>query len=103
MTYCYQGMFSGCTSLTSAPILSAATLATYCYNYMFASCTSISSAPALPALALAANCYQQMFQLCTNLSGDVYIYATITSSTNAMTDMFRNITNTLTLHFKPAF
>lgn len=102
--YGCEGMFAGCSNLIQGPsILPATTLAGYCYNYMFASCTSISSAPALPALALAANCYQQMFQLCTNLSGDVYIYATSTSSTNAMTDMFRNITNTLTLHFKPAF
>ena len=36
-------MFSGCTSLTTAPTLPATTLAMYCYNEMFQGCTSLTS------------------------------------------------------------
>ena len=40
-SYCYSGMFSGCTSLTTAPSLPATTLADYCYSSMFYGCTSL--------------------------------------------------------------
>ena len=40
---CYNYMFNGCTSLTTAPSLPATTLATRCY-YMFNGCTSIKLA-----------------------------------------------------------
>ena len=40
--HCYRGMFSGCTSLTTAPVLPAITLATTCYNAMFSGCTSLN-------------------------------------------------------------
>ena len=50
---CYEAMFSGCTSLTEAPELPATTLAKYCYNYMFGGCTSLTKAPELPATTLA--------------------------------------------------
>lgn len=39
---CYQGMFSGCTSLTTAPELPATTLADYCYDYMFYGCKKLN-------------------------------------------------------------
>ena len=35
-------MFSGCTSLTTAPELPATTLAEDCYSYMFKNCTSLN-------------------------------------------------------------
>lgn len=41
---CYNGMFSGCTSLTTAPSLPATTLKYSCYNYMFYGCTKIKLA-----------------------------------------------------------
>jgi hypothetical protein len=56
--HCYEGMFSGCTSLTQAPALPATTLADYCYWNMFNGCTSLTKAPALPAMTLADNCYE---------------------------------------------
>ena len=58
---CYSGMFSNCTSLTSAPNLPATTLAIGCYSGMFSNCTSLTSAPNLPATTLANNCYGGMF------------------------------------------
>ena len=65
---CYWGMFYGCTSLSSAPALPAETLAEGCYYSMFFGCTSLSSAPALPAETLAEGCYAYLFSGCTSLS-----------------------------------
>ena len=65
---CYDGMFSGCTSLTTAPELPATTLANYCYDDMFSGCTSLTTAPELPATTLAIGCYYEMFQGCTSLT-----------------------------------
>lgn len=39
---CYMSMFSGCTSLTTAPVLPATILVDDCYNYMFAWCSSLN-------------------------------------------------------------
>ena len=65
---CYNGMFSGCTSLTSAPSLPAETLTEGCYTRMFSGCTSLTSAPSLPAKTLAVGCYNGMFSGCTSLT-----------------------------------
>ena len=65
---CYGQMFSGCTSLTTAPKLPATTLAKDCYMYMFHGCTKLTTAPKLPATTLAENCYEYMFAGCTNLA-----------------------------------
>ena len=65
---CYSYMFSGCTSLISTPILPATTLANYCYEYMFQDCTSLTTAPELPATTLANSCYSGMFKGCTSLT-----------------------------------
>jgi len=65
---CYRNMFYGCTSLTSAPELPATTLVNFCYNEMFSNCTSLTTAPALPATTLAQTCYASMFSGCTSLT-----------------------------------
>ena len=65
---CYQYMFYGCTSLTSAPELPATALANYCYSYMFQGCTNLTTAPELPATTLASRCYYNMFYDCTSLT-----------------------------------
>ena len=68
--YCYQYMFNGCTSLTTVPsnLLPATTLAEYCYQYMFEGCKSLTTVPNLPATTLENNCYQYMFNGCTSLT-----------------------------------
>ena len=66
--YCYNGMFSNCTSLTQAPTLPATTLAAHCYYSMFEGCTALTHAPALPATTLANQCYVGMFFSCTSLT-----------------------------------
>ena len=75
--YCYNGMFSGCTSLTSASALPATTLANNCYQNMFRDCKSLMSAPELPATTLVSNCYGYMFQNCSSLN---YIKALFTTT-----------------------
>ena len=66
--HCYANMFSGCTSLTTAPVLPATTLTNQCYSNMFDNCTSLTTAPELPATTLAESCYSAMFYGCTNLT-----------------------------------
>ena len=82
--FCYNNMFQGCTSLTTAPVLPATTLNYGCYGSMFWNCTSLTTAPALPATTLAPNCYSYMFRDCTRLN---YIKCLITNiSTSGYTD-----------------
>ena len=66
--YCYQSMFQGCTSLTTAPTLPATTLKEDCYRMMFLGCTSLTTAPTLPAKTLEYSCYNSMFRGCTSLT-----------------------------------
>ena len=65
---CYYCMFAGCTSLTTAPVLSSTTLAEGCYVCMFSGCTSLTTAPELPATTLAEKCYFSMFGGCSSLT-----------------------------------
>ena len=65
---CYFGMFYGCKSLTAAPELPATKLADYCYQQMFSGCKSLTAAPELKATTLAISCYSIMFYGCTKLS-----------------------------------
>ena len=74
--YCYKSMFYYCTSLTEAPELPATTLANQCYGQMFAGCTSLKAAPELPATTLANNCYNGMFVSCTSLRSAPALRAT---------------------------
>ena len=88
-SYCYQSMFSGCTSLTKAPELKAETL-TLCelllcfyvfwlhvadggfkeknFFYMFSGCTSLTEAPEIAAETVAPYCCQTMFACCSSLT-----------------------------------
>ena len=79
-TQCYEYMFRGCTSLTTAPELPATTLANRCYFGMFDGCTSLTTAPELPATTLVQYCYQYMFSGCSNLN---YIKAMFTTTPSA--------------------
>ena len=67
-SYFYVFMFYGCSSLTAAPDLPATTLANTCYEHMFEGCTSLTQAPELPATNVAEWCYEHMFEGCTSLT-----------------------------------
>ena len=79
-TYCYRGMFKGCTSLTQAPALPATILKSNCYQSMFDGCTALIQAPALPATTLVTGCYQNMFYGCTSLTQAPALPATTLAS-----------------------
>ncbi len=100
-SYCYNYMFYGCTSLTTAPELPAETLANYCYNYMFYSCTSLTTAPELPAETLANYCYNYMFKGCTRLTTAPELPAT-TLANYCYNYMFRDCTGLITAPELPA-
>lgn len=66
---CYRNMFDSCDLLTTVPTeLPATTLAYECYRYMFSGCTSLTTAPSLPATTLSSYCYSDMFHGCTSLT-----------------------------------
>jgi hypothetical protein len=65
---CYNTMFDGCTSLTTAPELPATTLANSCYTSMFKGCNSLTEAPELPSTILENYCYFCMFEGCSKLN-----------------------------------
>lgn len=65
--YCYSGMFSYCSYLTTPPKLPAQYLAEGCYDSMFKYCTSLANAPELPSTTLVTGCYNEMFYGCSSL------------------------------------
>ena len=99
--HCYQQMFSGCTSLTTAPDLPATTLANYCYLQMFYGCTSLTAAPELPATTMSFQCYFGMFTGCTSLTTAPVLPAT-TLADSCYTGMFRGCTSLTTAPELPA-
>ena len=94
-SHCYDKMFYGCTSLTTAPELPATTLAGNCYNGMFQGCTSLTTVPdnMLPATTLASYCYHGMFQGCTSLTRAPFLDYTGKIPKDAYYYMFEGCTN----------
>ena len=99
---CYYNMFAGCSSLTTAPKeLPADTLTTNCYAQMFWNCTSLTKVPKLPATTLATYCYSSMFAGCKSLTTVPELPAT-TLATNCYYNMFKNCTSIITAPALPA-
>ena len=99
---CYEYMFYGCTSLTTAPsILPATTLASSCYGRMFSGCTSLTTAPELPATTLAQSCYEYMFNGCTSLTAAPELPAT-TLANSSYSSMFQGCSSLTTSPELPA-
>ena len=99
--YCYNCMFSGCTSLTTAPELPATTLAGSCYNSMFSDCWALTIAPELPATTLAISCYNSMFSGCSSLTTAPELLAT-TLADYCYYDMFFGCSSLTTAPELPA-
>ena len=68
--YKLEHMFSDSTSLVDVSELNLndIIISTGCYESMFSGCTSLKSAPKLPATTLANNCYNSMFKGCTKIT-----------------------------------
>lgn len=93
---CYEGMFGGCTSLTTAPsVLPATSLAFGCYSTMFASCSSLTKAPTISATSIGNYSCQQMFRDCSSLTTAPELLAT-TLGNNCYSSMFMNCTSLTT-------
>ena len=73
---CYNNMFIGCLSLTTAPAIQATTLADYCCSGMFANCASLTTVPDLPATTVPKYSYNNMFLNCLSLLKAPAILAT---------------------------
>ena len=98
---CYQYMFQGCTSLTTAPAtLPATTLTDFCYDSMFYGCTSLTMAPELPATTLSQVCYQNMFKDCTSLN-TVKCLAEDISASSCTQSWLNNVSATGTFYKSP--
>ena len=78
--YCYQNIFNGCSSLSTAPKLPATTLTNYCYKGVFQNCTSLTTAPELLATTLVTYCYYEMFYGCSKLNHIKALFTTTPSS-----------------------
>ena len=101
-SYCYYGMFSGCTSLITAPsVIPATTLKRLCCYHMFQNCTSLTTAPELPSTTLANSCYSDMFAGCTSLTTAPVLPAT-TLADNCYNSMFAGCRSLTTAPELPA-
>ena len=98
---CYYRMFSGCTALTSTPLLRATTLADYCYSHMFDGCGSLVNAPELPATTLTDYCYSHMFNGCISLMNEPILPAT-TLAHSCYSGMFSGCNELITAPALPA-
>ena len=99
---CYTNMFQYCSSLTTAPkILPATTLISFCYSHMFEFCTSLTTAPELPAMVLTKSCYESMFGGCTSLTVAPELPAT-TLAEDCYASMFMYCTSLTTAPELPA-
>ena len=99
---CYYSMFTNCAKLTKAPKeLPSDTLKTNCYAQMFWNCKSLTKVPKLSATKLATYCYSSMFAGCTSLKTVPELPAT-TLATNCYYNMFKNCTSLTTAPALPA-
>ena len=99
---CYYSMFTNCAKLTTAPKeLPADTLTQSCYAQMFWDCTSLTVVPKLSATKLATYCYSSMFANCKSLITATELPAT-TLATNCYYNMFKNCTSLTTAPTLPA-
>ena len=100
--YTFSSLFINCTGLTSAEnlVLPATTLTAKCYQYMFKGCTSLTTAPALPVNILVDSCYYNMFNNCTSLNY-IKCLATDISASYCTSDWVNNVASTGTFVKNP--
>lgn len=91
----FSNLFVNASTIVSVArgFLPATTLATSCYNGMFSGCTSLTTAPELPATTLARSCYNNMFYGCSNLNY-IKMLATDISAFNCLYNWVRDVAST---------
>lgn len=90
----FRCLFSGATNITSAEhlVLPSTTLDENCYQSMFNGCTSLTTAPELPATTLALMCYYSMFYNCSSLNS-ITCLATDISASNCTYNWVRGVSS----------
>lgn len=100
MALCGLFQSAGAANLINHPtkpiLLPATTLASKCYQLMFMGCSSLTTAPDLPAPTLAESCYEGMFMNCTSLNS-VKCLATIVSAYKCLDNWLFGVSATGTL------
>lgn len=83
--FAFFKLFQNCTSVTavSSDFIPATTLAENCYDGMFQGCSALTTAPTLPATTLLASCYWDMFKNCSKLNY-IKMLATDISASNCL-------------------
>lgn len=97
----YYGMFRNCSGLTAVPELPATTMTTSCYSNMFYGCTGLTTAPELPATTLADMCYYNMFYGCKGLTTAPELPATVLAE-KCYSYMFYGCSNLISAPSLPA-
>ena len=100
--FTFVNLFKNNTHLISAEnlILPATTLVERCYQYMFRGCSSLTTAPVLPATTLVTSCYYGMFIGCTSLN-NITMLATDISAKNCLSNWANGVAETGTLTKSP--
>ena len=106
-------MFSGCTSLTTAPELKAMTLVQQCYDGMFDGCTNLSSVTMLATKIRDYNCLMKWLNNAGTLAQsrtlklkNVDVYNTIKDKTDnyyeapILPDLWKSGTNGATVIYE---
>lgn len=89
-----QRLFGYCPIIeVSSDFLPATILAKRCYERMFDGCTSLTTAPSLPATTLADSCYSSMFDGCTKLNY-IKMLATDISASGCLNYWVRGVSGT---------
>ena len=101
-TNCFNYLFDGCKSLTTAPELPATTLTTGCYGYMFVGCSNLTAVPELPATKITEYCYENMFRNCTSLTKAQSILPATKLENYCYYNMFKGCANLKTAPELPA-
>ena len=82
-------------------LLPATDIGLAAYFCMFNGCTSLTTAPALPAATLTEDCYRYMFQNCSSLN-HIECFATNISALNCTTDWVNGVASTGTFVKDPS-
>ena len=95
---CYRLMFANCENLVVSPPtlgISNEELSRYCFCGMFSGCTSLTDAPEILAASFSgSNCCDSMFVGCTNLTGIQHTLGTTSGSYGglSLSNMFAGCT-----------
>lgn len=92
----YARVFSNCTTIEEVEpnLLQYVTdLSDYCYDSMFEGCTSLTTAPELPVTILTSYCYRNMFNGCSKLNY-IKMLATDISASGCLDRWVYNVAST---------